>query len=366
MLLLPSVFFLCGLVLLALGAELLVRGAVRLALALGVSSLVVGLTVVAYCTSAPELAVSLSSTASGQAALAVGNIIGSNIFNVLFLLGLAALLLPLTIDGQLLRLDVPVMLAASVLIYVFARDGGISRADGVILLAGMLVYTAYLVYINRPGKKRVSAGEANDAAPAPRMSWRSGARSLGLVVGGVAILVLGARWMVESATTFARAFGVSELVIGLTIVAIGTSLPEVAASIMASVRQQRDIAAGNAIGSNISNLLLILALAAIVSPDGLPVSEEVLNFDLPVMIGAALICLPIFFAGKRIGRWEGVLLLLLYFLYVLYVYLTATQVSELQVFKFVVVYFVLPLTALVVVSAAAYSFWQERQRAHTK
>jgi cation:H+ antiporter len=354
--------FLAGLVLLAIGAELLVRGAVQLALALGVSPLIVGLTVVAYCTSAPELAVSLSSTASGQDNLAVGNIIGSNIFNILALLGLAALLLPLAVNSQLLRLDVPVMLAASIGVYLLAQDGNISRIDGFVLLAAMLAYTAYLIYANRPGKLKPTPDGAQAVSVPPRVSWRSGTINLALVVGGVAILVLGANWMVDSATTFARAFGVSELVIGLTIVAVGTSLPEVAASLAASMRRERDIAAGNAIGSNISNILLILALAAIFSPLGLPVAPQVLNFDLPVMIGAALICVPIFFSGKMIARWEGAVLLMFYIMYTIYVYLSATQASELSLFQAALLFFVIPLTVLALLGTAARTFWQDRQR----
>ena len=243
-----------------------------------------------------------------------------------------------------------------------AQDGRISRTDGFILLIGMVVYTAYLIYANRPGKNKQAADGAEASADSPRISWQSGARNLALVVGGVAILVLGANWMVDSATTFARAFGVSELVIGLTIVAVGTSLPEVAASLAASFRRERDIAAGNAIGSNISNILLILALAAIVSPFGLPVAPQVLNFDLPVMIGAALITVPIFFSGKMITRWEGAVLLMFYVMYTVYVYLSATQASELSLFQAALMFFVIPLTVLALLGTAARTLWQDRRR----
>jgi cation:H+ antiporter len=362
MLLLPVLFFVVGLLLLAAGAELLVRGASQLALALGVPPLLVGLTVVAYSTSAPELAVTLSSAAVGQGNLAVGNVIGSNIFNILFVLGLSALVIPLAVNGQLLRLDVPVMLAASVAMFVLGQDGKISRTDGMILFAGMIVYTAYLVYSNH----RARNGNTDPARQSLRAAWRKYVRNLALLGIGVGALILGAEWMVDSATTFAHAFGVSELVIGLTIVAVGTSLPEVAASVAASLRRERDIAAGNAIGSNISNILLVTAAAAIVAPDGLPVPASALNFDLPIMVGAAVICLPILFTGRMIARWEGAVLFMFYVMYTIYVYLTATQATILPMFQAALLFFIIPLTVVTLMSTTLRAMWMERQRGDSK
>ncbi|MCI0477968.1 MAG: calcium/sodium antiporter [Anaerolineales bacterium] len=355
-------FFLLGLALLVLGADLLIRGASRLALALGISPLIVGLTVVAYCTSAPELAVSLSSAASGQVELALGNVIGSNIFNILFILGISSLLIPLIIARQLIRLDVPVMIAASIGLYVLAVDGNISRGDGIILGAGMLAYTSFLVYTSRRAKGAVAQADAETAGSPKRATGRDYVRNLALLGIGLGALVFGANLLVDSATVFARAVGVSDLVIGLTIVAVGTSLPEVAASVVASLRRERDIAVGNAIGSNISNILLVLALTAVIAPNGLPVPASVLQFDLPVMIGAAVACVPIFFTGRLIARWEGGLFLILYVMFTLYVILSATHATILPEFQAALIFFVIPLVVVTLLGTSARAVWVERQR----
>ncbi|MBI4675735.1 MAG: calcium/sodium antiporter [Chloroflexi bacterium] len=351
--------FVLGLALLVVGADLLIRGASRLALALGISPLVVGLTVVAYSTSAPELAVSVSSATAGQPDLAIGNVIGSNIFNVLFILGIASLLVPLVVARQLIRLDVPVMLAASIGLYVLGVDGNISRGDGIMLCASMLMYTGWMLYSSRR-ESRAMQTDAAAAGELKRATAREYIRNLALLGIGVGALVLGAQWLVESATGFARAFGVSDLVIGLTIVAVGTSLPEVAASVVASLRRERDIAVGNAIGSNISNILLVLALTAVVAPNGLPVPASALQFDLPVMIGAALACVPIFFTGKLIARWEGALFLMLYVLFTIYVFLSATQASILPEFQAALIFFVIPLVVATLLGTTLRAVWLER------
>lgn len=369
-----ALFFLFGLVLLVVGADLLIRGASRLALALGIAPLVVGLTVVAYSTSAPELAVSLSSAAGGQVELALGNVIGSNIFNILFILGISSLLIPLIVARQLIRVDVPVMIAASIALYVLAVDGNISRADGILLFAGMLGYTSFLVYASRRAKGALAQkgaqaqedalAQANgETAGTPkRATPREYILNLALVGIGIGALVLGANWMVDSATQLARVFGISELVIGLTIVAVGTSLPEVAASVVASVRRERDIAVGNAIGSNISNILLVLALAAVIAPGGLPVPASTLQFDLPVMIGAALACVPIFFTGRLIARWEGALFFMLYVMFTIYVILSATQATILPAYQAALLFFVIPLVVVTLLGTSLRAVWVERQR----
>lgn len=350
---LTIVLFALGIGLLVLGAELLVRGASRLALAAGVSPLVVGLTVVAFGTSAPELAVSVRAAVAGSADIAYGNVVGSNIFNVLFILGLSAVVAPLLVDRQLIRRDVPIMVGVSLLLPLLALDGRIGRLDGVLLFGGILAYTAFSVIQSRresaATREEMAAG-GNDEATGP---WWT---NLLLVVGGVGMLVLGARWLVDGAVVFARALGVSELIIGLTIVAAGTSLPEVATSVLASIRGHRDIAVGNVVGSNIFNILCVLGLTGVVAPRGVPVSPEAFAFDTPVMVAVALACLPIFFTGPGIARWEGALFLSYYGAYIAFIVLEATGSAVLPTFRNAMVLFALPLTVvtLLVLSARAY------------
>ncbi|QOY95426.1 calcium/sodium antiporter [Massilia sp. UMI-21] len=352
--------FLLGLVTLVAGAEALVRGASRLALSFGISPLVVGLTVVAFGTSSPELAISVQSSFSGRADLALGNVVGSNIFNILFILGVSALITPLLVARQLVRQEVPVMIGISLLLLALAADGHIGRADGV-LMVGLLV--AYLVFLIRQSRRQPAdgAGPADDL-PAPAAGWAGHpAVQLLLVGAGLGLLVLGANWLVEAAVSFAKAFGVSELVIGLTIVAAGTSFPEVATSIVAALRGQRDIAVGNVIGSNIFNILAVLGLTSAVSPAGIAVAPSILAFDFPVMIAVALACLPVFFTGNLIARWEGALFLGLYAAYMAYVLLAAQQHDALHPYSAVMMTAVLPLLALTL-AVVAWREWQVRHR----
>lgn len=343
--LLPVSFFLLGigLVLLVGGAEALVRGASRLATAAGLSPLVVGLTVVAFGTSAPELAVSIGSASAGQGALALGNVVGSNIFNVLLILGVSALIAPLTVSTQLVRLDVPLGIGVSIGVLVLAMDGRIGQGEGLLLVLGMAGYTAFLIWQSR----RASAPATT--APAAASSGLGGtgvAVNVALVVGGLALLVLGARWMVDSAVDIARHLGVSDLVIGLTIVAGGTSLPELATSVLAGLRGERDIAVGNVVGSNLFNLMAVLGASALAAPDGLAVADAVLWFDLPVMIAVAVACLPVFFTGGTISRAEGGLFVGYYGAYTTYLILAAAQHDALSTVSVVMAAFVLPITAL--------------------
>ena len=345
-----TVLFLCaGLLLLVAGAEALVRGASQIAKGAGISPLVVGLTVVAFGTSAPELAVSVGASLSGQANLALGNVVGSNIFNVLFILGASALVAPLVVSSQLVRLDVPLGIAISIVTLLLAVDGTIGRVDGLLLFGGLLAYTAFLMQQARAGGASTAADTTASSPPenngptAP--SW---ILNVGLVGGGLVLLVFGARWLVQGAVTIAQRFGVSELVIGLTLVAGGTSLPELATSVLAGVRGERDIAVGNVVGSGIFNLLAVLGLSALVAPEGIAVSEAVLWFDLPVMIAVAVACLPIFFTGGTISRWEGSIFLGFYVAYTTYLVLAATQHDALSTFSVAMGAFVLPLTALTV------------------
>lgn len=296
--------FVCGLALLVLGAEALVRGASRIALAARLSPLAIGLTIVAFGTSAPELAVSVKASLGGQAAVAVGNVIGSNTMNVLAILGLASLITPLAVSSQLVRLDIPVMVAVSGLAWLLALDSKISRIEGGMLVLLFVSYTLFLFWAAR--RTGAVDSKATEGSETPSVSlWGS----LALACLGLALLIFGSQLFVGAAIAIATAAGVSEAVIGLTIVAAGTSLPELVTSVVASLRGERDIAVGNVVGSNLFNLLCVLGVAGIVSPAGVAVSPEVLRFDFPVMFAAAAICLPICFTRFSIDRWEGALLL---------------------------------------------------------
>lgn len=343
------IFLVLGLVLLVAGADLLVRGASRLALRFGISPLVVGLTVVAFGTSAPELAVSVQAGLEGQAGLAVGNIVGSNIFNVLMVLGLAALITPLLVSQQLVRIDVPLVVAASVLLWIMAFDGIISLFDGLLLTAGIIGYTVFAIQQSRKEGTAVQA-EYEQEFGNEKSPWLARLPvQIALIIGGLALLVLGASWLVDSAVTIARALGVSEVIIGLTIVAAGTSLPELATSVVAALRGERDIAVGNVIGSCLFNLLGIIGIAALVTPGGLEVAASMIRFDIPVMVAVALACLPVFAAGHLIRRWQGALFLGYYLAYVLYLVLAATEHAALPAFSAAMLGFVLPLTVVTLI-----------------
>jgi cation:H+ antiporter len=344
-----------GLILLVVGAELLVRGASRLAAAVGISPLVVGLTVVAFGTSAPELAVSVQSALSGQADLALGNVVGSNIFNVLFILGLSALITPLVVSQELVRLDVPVMIGVSVLLLLLSLDGVIGRWEGGLLFAGIVAYTWFLIRQSRRESAAAAAATAAATAAAScayavpdagRGMPGSRVRNVALVIAGLTLLVLGSRWLVNGAIEMASALGVTELVIGLTIVAAGTSLPEVATSVLASIRGERDIAVGNVVGSNIFNILAVLGISGLVAPEGIEVVRSAVAFDIPVMTAVALACLPIFFSGYLIARWEGALFMGYYVAYTVYLVTHSADHALVPAFQTAMIVFVVPLTVI--------------------
>ncbi|MCL5982467.1 MAG: calcium/sodium antiporter [Firmicutes bacterium] len=339
--------FALGLLLLIAGAEMLVKGAAKLALAAGIAPLIIGLTVVAYGTSSPELVVSMMSATAGQSGIAVGNVVGSNIFNVLFILGLSSIIVPLIVCRQLVRLDVPLMIAVSALLFFMSRDGSISRFDGLLLLAGLFIYTGFLFYYNKR-KNGQELTDSQEPAGEKQLTVNSGAASILLIVSGLGLLVLGSRWLIDGAIVFASWLGVSELVIGLTIVAAGTSLPEVATSVVASLRGERDIAVGNVVGSNIFNILAVLGLSALVSPAGVDVSQSLMSFDIPIMLAVAAACLPVFFTGHLIARWEGFLFLGYYAAYTLYLFLYSSAHSALPAFSRVMLLYVIPLTVLTI------------------
>jgi len=345
--------FIGGLAVLILGAELLVKGATKIALALKISPLVIGLTVVAFGTSSPELVVSIGSSLTGQESITFGTIVGSNIFNVLFILGISALILPLSVSKQLLRLDVPVMIALSVLVWLLSLNGVISRLEGAILAAGLISYITFLIIQSRkewvaPLESEINPSEIQDSK---LKLWIL--NSL-LVVGGLAFLMIGSTWFLDGAVSIAESLGVSETIIGLTIVAAGTSMPEVVTSILAAIRGERDIAVGNVVGSNIFNILGVLGISAMIAPAGLGISESFIGFDLPVMIAVALACLPIFFTGGVISRGEGALLFGYYIAYTLYLILASSQHDSLPMFSSVMIWFVVPITVIFLLKSSLY------------
>ena len=338
--------FVAGLVLLIIGADAIVRGTSHLASAFGISPLVIGLTVVAFGTSSPEFAVSIKAAVSNQASIAVGNIIGSNIFNVLFILGLSALVIPLTVSQQLVRFDVPLMILLSVLVLILGWDNKFSRTDGLLLFTGLIIYIWYLIYQSRKESTEVKEEYAREFGIESHIAAKNPVRNIVLVIGGFALLIYGSRWLVDSAVSIAQDLGLSELIIGLTIIAAGTSLPEFVTSVIASIKGERDIAVGNVVGSNIFNIMGVLGLSSLIAPAGIDVSGEVIRFDIPIMIAVAFACLPIFFTDGMISRWEGGLLFGYYLAYTMYLILASAHHSALVIYSAAMLYFVIPLTTI--------------------
>ncbi|MEO7246012.1 MAG: calcium/sodium antiporter [Rubrivivax sp.] len=348
--------FAVGLVVLVGGAEALIRGATRLALSLGLPPLVVGLTIVAFGTSAPELTVSIGAVLKGQTGLALGNVVGSNIFNVLGVLGLAALVTPLAVERQLIRQEVPVMIGAAVLVLLLSQDGTLGWIDGALLTTLMIGYTTFLVRQARGGGGSAVAPVSSESSPEPSGGATSSGRLRATLwlVAGLAGLALGADTMVQAAVSIARHVGLDEVVIGLTVVAVGTSLPEVASTVVAAARGQRDLAVGNVVGSCLFNLLGVLGPAALFAGRaGLEVPPAVQHFDLWVMLAALAACLPIFFTGREIARWEGALFLLYYAAYTAYLLLRAQAHDALPAYSSVMIGFFVPMTVVTLVVAVS-------------
>ncbi len=304
-------FLLLGLVLLYLGAEGLVRGSASLALRLGIGPLLVGLTVVAFGTSAPEMMVSVKAASLGQGDISVGNVVGSNICNIGLILGLSALIVPIKVASQIVRVDTPIMIAATVLAIGLLYDGSLSRIEGGLFL---LLLVAYLVFSIRLARSQAADPLQQEFAEEVKVSRSGVAGDLLMVVGGLVLLVFGARFLVDSAIEIAKAFGLSEAVIGLTIVAIGTSLPELATSLLAAIKKEADIAVGNVVGSNIFNLLGILGVSATITPLS---SAGITGLDLGVMAVFALVLWGFAATGHRINRIEGALMIAAYAGYVI-------------------------------------------------
>lgn len=293
-----------GFVILTVGAESLVRGASKIALRLGLSPLIIGLTIVAFGTSAPELAVSIKSAVAGNSGIALGNVIGSNIANIGLILGITALIRPIKIESQMVKRDIPIMIAASLLFWGLLLDGGLSFVDGVILSTLLITYLSFSYFT---ADKQISEEVAADN----QSQWLS----IVFIIIGISMLVGGGILFVDGAVALAQSFGISEIIIGLTIVAIGTSMPELVTSVVAALKGQSDIAIGNVVGSNLFNILGILGVTAVIHPI---IGNDINPLDWLVMIGLAALLLPFAYSGLRIGRREGSILVLGYLAYIGY------------------------------------------------
>lgn len=305
------VLVVAGLVVLGVGAEVLVRGATTIASRLGISSMLIGLTVVSIGTSLPELAVGIDAALNDAGPLAIGNIAGTNIVNILLILGLSAAMVPLALSRQTIRFDLPAMAFCAVLLVVLSLSGELTRMDGVILLAIAVIYTIVIVRIGLgAGSSATDTGAVVDDG-GPR-TWVAAVQLL----GGIAAVIIAADWLVDGSIGIATELGVSEELIGLTIVAIGTSAPELMTTIVSTIRGNRDMAIGNLIGSSVYNITFILGASALVAP--LAVTSDLIRIDLPLMAVVALICIPVFITGRRVSRMEGIVFVLAYLAYLVF------------------------------------------------
>ncbi len=327
--------------LLIIGAELSVRGAVGLAAILQTRPLFLGLTVVALGSSAPQMAVGLQAALSSSGDIAVGSVVGSNIFNVLVTLGLCALIIPLRVARQLVRVDIPLMIAATALVTALAWNGVLSGLDGVILLVAL---GAYLVVVLRQfahGTRRASPAVTPSQSKVRPLIGR-----VAMMIGGLVLMIYGSHFLVSAATVIAQDLGLSERVIGLTVIGIATSLPALMTSLVAALRGERDIAVGNVIGSNLFNLLGVLGATALISPEPLSISPNALDFDFPVMLTAAVLTLPLFYSGYRLTRVEGLLMLVLYVIYGLHIVSFTTGMPLADRLERLMIHYALPVLAL--------------------
>ncbi|MFU8812373.1 MAG: calcium/sodium antiporter [Balneolaceae bacterium] len=302
-------WFIIGLVSLIGGAELLVRSASKLAASVGISKLVIGLTVVAFGTSAPELAVGIDAMLQGKSDIMLGNVVGSNLANTMLILGLGAILTPLAVHRNLLRFDLPVMIGSVLLLYALMWNGVLTRLNAMVLLMGLAAYLFTLFRLS--GSKGVKVPPSPGDLPV----WQT----VALVIAGLVLLIGGARALVFSASEIAVQAGISELVIGLTMVAIGTSLPEVVITVAAALRGERDMLVGGIVGSNILNILAVVSISGLFA-ETTTVSDTLLRVDMVLLTVVSLICIPIFVTRKTVGRAEGAFLLLSYVGYVTWLF----------------------------------------------
>ena len=350
---------LLGIGLLFGGGELFVQGSVALALVFGIPQLVIGLTVVSLGTSAPELFVSISSVLGGADALAVSNAVGSNIFNVMVVLGASALVLPLRVESRLVRRDVPLLIAISAAVWGMASAGRLTWQAGIALLLALVINSIWEIRTAREQPVDSGSAEPEISADASQGGWVPAALRL---LAGIAVLTIGSRVLVSGAVSAATLLGVSEVVIGLTIVSAGTSMPELITSLVAAMKGRTDLAIGNVVGSCLLNLMLVLGGGAIAAADrGLSVSADLIADDLPVMLMTSLACLPIFWTKGRISRVEGGLLLGLYLLYVVDNVLPRTAMASwADEFRLVMLCVVIPVVMIVIFTQAVL-FWRGNQ-----
>jgi cation:H+ antiporter len=303
---------LLGLILLFIGAEALIRGSSALALRFGISPLVVGLTVVAFGTSSPELVVSINSSLKGNGGIALGNILGSNICNIALILGTSALIKPLIVQAQVVKREIPIMIGVSVLLFILSLNNEISRLEGFIFFAGIIVYIIISIYLSKKEKNSEVKKEFEESIPNQGGNlWKS----VLFVIAGLGLLAVGAKIFVDGAVAAAERMGVSQVVIGLTVVAIGTSLPELITSVVAAFKNEADIAIGNIVGSNVFNILSILGVTAIISPVS---TSDAGLIDFSLMLLTAILLLPLSWSGYKLSRWEGGFFFAGYIVYMLY------------------------------------------------
>ena len=348
-----------------LGAELLVRGASSIATRYGIAPIVIGLTVVAFGTSAPEFAVSVQGALTGNSDVAIGNVVGSSTFNILLVLGLSAAIGSLAIEHRIIKRDIPILMVVTAVIYGLIVNESLSRVEGGILFVGLLVYTWWLLKDARQAESAKVTAEYDQAVDAldDGLVAQPLYFQVGFVVAGLGLLILGSRFLVASATTVAEAFNVSDLVIGLTVVAAGTSLPELATSVMAAHRGQREIAVGNVVGSNLYNLLGVLGLSAALTPSGISVNRELIRLDFPVLLAATLVLIPICWNGFTIKRWEGMLLAAFYIAYVVYLVMEAGDSTAPELFRTMML-IVIPIVTLAF-TATGIQGWRKYRAAHS-
>jgi cation:H+ antiporter len=347
---LTVLLFVLGLAILIGGAELFLKSVDKFGAVWSVSPVVMGLTVVAFATGAPELAISLQAAVDGQPDLVIGNILGSNIANILLILGIAGLVHPLKITNRIIKVDVPVVIAASVLLFVLASDGLLSPLDGGIIFMGLVAYSVFMYYqIRKDRASNILANGGEETSLKEPVSGMFYTKYILILLAGLVLIVLGSRFMVHSAVEIAGTLGISELIIGLTIVSIGTSLPEVATSVSAVRRGDSDTAVANVMGSNLYNILLTLSLTVLIAPGAISVSGDAINLDLPFMVIVAAGCLPLFWPGKELGRPEAFGFLTYYGLYMAYLILISIQHPFKDQFEGIMFWVVIPITGLLII-----------------
>ena len=370
--------FIIGTIALIAGAELLVRGASRIAASSGLSPVVIGLTVVAFGTSAPEFAVSVGAALRGTSDIALGNVVGSNIANILLVLGLSAIVgSGLVVAFRIVRVDVPLMIGASLAVMLLGLDGSLGRIDGAVFVLALVGYLIWMVRSARDEVQSEVSSKTTDAQQAADISleYSSGLSNelsnrtstianIGMVAVGLVMLVIGANLLVDAATALAASLGASEFVIGLTVVAVGTSLPEIATSVVAAARGHRDLAVGNAVGSNLFNILGVLGTSSLLAP--IAVSDTALKFDIPFMLATAIACLPIFINGFVIKRWEGFVFVGYYVAYLVWLGLDASSSSVHTYFQTAMLTFVIPLTVMTLAIVGGRSVKHIRQHAPSR